>query len=334
MVFARIASGLAGLTLASVFITNVAVAQQPRLLVAQKGDASLGIVDPAAGKIVAAVPEGGVTGHEVTASPDGKLAFVPVYGNSGVGKPGTDGHNMVVIDIASGKVVGNVEWGHPVRPHMPIFGKDGMLYVTTELDKTISIIDPKTLQIVGAIPTGQAESHMLALSHDGRHGYTANVGPGTVSVLDIKERKTVAVIPISANTQRISISTDDKWVFTADQTQPRLAVVDLATNKVGLWVPLDGIAYGTAPTLDGKFLLVTIPKNGAVAVVDTNLMKVVRTVKTPPDPQEVMMRPGGKTAYVSCVGSHTIAEVDLATWKVTRTIDDGNNSDGIAWAGR
>jgi DNA-binding beta-propeller fold protein YncE len=313
---------------------SATVAQQPHLLVAQKGEASLGIVDPATGKVVAAVPEGGVTGHEVTASPDGRFAYVPVYGNSGVGKPGTDGHNMVVIDIASAKVVGNVEWGHPVRPHMPIFGKDGMLYVTTELDKTISIIDPKTLTIVGTIPTGQPESHMLALSHDGQHGFTANVGPGTVSVLDIPGRKMVAVIPISKETQRISISLDDKWVFTADQTQPRLAVIDTATNKVGLWVPLDGLAYGTAPTLDGKFLLVTIPKNGAVAVVDTNTMKVVRTVKTPPDPQEVLMRPGGKTAYVSCVGSHTIAEVDLATWKVTRTIDDGNNSDGIAWAGR
>jgi DNA-binding beta-propeller fold protein YncE len=309
-----------------------AVAQ--RLLVAQKGEASLGIVDPAAGKVIAAVPEGGFTGHEVTASPDGRLAYVPVYGDSGVGKPGTDGHNMVVVDIASAKVVGNVDWGHGVRPHMPIFGKDGMLYVTTELDKTISIIDPKTLKIVGTIPTGQPESHMLALSHDGQRGYTANVGPGTVSVLDIPGRKTVAVIPVSANTQRISISPDDKWVFTADQTQPRLAVIDTATNKVGQWVPLEGLAYGTTPTPDGKFLLVTIPKSGKVAVVDLNTMKVVRSVITPPDPQEVLVKPGNKTAYVSCVGSHTIAEVDLATWKVTRTIDDGKNSDGIAWASR
>ena len=316
----------------SIAVSGV-LAQQPRLLVAQKGDASLGIVDVGSGKVIASVPEGGVTGHEVTASPDGRLAYVPVYGNSGVGKPGTDGHNMVVIDIAAAKVVGHVDWGHPVRPHMPVFGKDGMLYVTTELDKTVSIIDPKTLTIVGTIPTGQAESHMLVLSHDGRHGFTANVGPGTVSVLDIPERKTVAVIPISANTQRISISADDKWVFTADQTQPRLAVVDTATNKVGLWVALEGIAYGTAATLDGKFLLVTIPTKGVVAVVDTNTMKVVRSVTVPPDPQEVLMRPGGKTAYVSCVGSHTIAEVDLATWKVTRTIEDGVNSDGIAWAG-
>ena len=308
-------------------------ASAQRLLVAQKGEGSLGIVDPAAGKVIASIPEGGFTGHEVIASPDGRLAFVPIYGDSGVGRPGTDGHNMVVVDIASAKVIGSVDWGRGVRPHMPIFGKDGMLYVTTELDKTISIIDPKSLKIVGAIPTGQPESHMLALSHDGQHGYTANVGPGTVSVLDIPGRKTVAVIPISANTQRISISPDDKWVFTADQTQPRLAVNDTATNKVGLWVPLEGLAYGTAPTLDGRFLLVTLPKNGKLAIVDMNTMKVVRSIPTPPDPEEVLVKPGNKTAYVSCVGSHTIAELDLGTWKITRTIDDGKNSDGIAWAG-
>ena len=98
---------------------------------------------------------------------------------------------MVVIDIAAGKVVGNLDFGHEVRPHLPVFGpKDGLLYVTTELDQAVTIVDPKTLKMVGSIPTGQPESHMLAISHDGRRGYTANVGPGTVSVLDMQARKT------------------------------------------------------------------------------------------------------------------------------------------------
>lgn len=315
------------------FFAASAFAQHPHLLVAQKGESSLGIIDPAAGKLIASVPEGGTTAHELIASPDGRLAYAPIYGNSGVGKPGTDGHNMVVIDIATKKIVGNVDFGHGIRPHMPLFGpKDGMLYVTTELDKTVSIIDPKTLKIVGTIPTGQPESHMLALSHDGRRGYTANVGPGTVSVLDIPARKTITVIPISKTTQRISITPDDKWVFTADQTKPQLAAIDTATNKVAHWIPLDGLAYGTAPTLDGRYLIVTIPTKGEVAVVDLKTMRVARNVQTPPDPQEVLMRPDGKVAYVSCVGSHQVAELDLSTWKVTRTIQDGNNSDGIAWA--
>jgi len=92
------------------------LAQSGFLLVAQKGDKSLAIVDPAAGNVLASVAEGGTTGHEVTASPDGRFAYVPIYGNSGVGKPGTDGSNMVVIDVASRKVVGNVDFGRGVPP--------------------------------------------------------------------------------------------------------------------------------------------------------------------------------------------------------------------------
>ena len=87
---------------------------------------------------------------------------------------------------------------------------------------------------------------MLVISHDGKRGYTANVKPGTVSVLDMKARKTITVIPISASTQRISISKDDRMVFTSDQTKPQLAVIDTATNAVKTWVPLASPGYGTA----------------------------------------------------------------------------------------
>src|SRR5678809_262836 len=48
------------------------------LLVANKGDHTLGIIDPVAGRQIAVVPEDGNTGHEVAASPDGKRAFVPI----------------------------------------------------------------------------------------------------------------------------------------------------------------------------------------------------------------------------------------------------------------
>jgi DNA-binding beta-propeller fold protein YncE len=308
-------------------------AQTGRLLVAQKGDRSLAIVDPVAGTVIASVPENGTTGHEVAGSPDGRLAFVPIYGNSGVGKPGTDGSNIVVVDVSEKKVVSNIQFDHGVRPHCAVIGpKDGMLYVTTELDRAVTIIDPKTLKIVGAIPTGQPESHMLALSHDGLRGYTANVGPGTVSVLDVKARKTLAVIPVSGNVQRIAISNDDRWVFTADQTAPRMAVIDTATEKVAKWIKIDGLGYGAAPTKDGRWLLVALPAQDKVDVIDLKTMTLARTVDVGKGPQEVLARPDGKAAYVSCDGSNEVAEIDLATWTVKRTIKTGNVTDGLGWA--
>jgi DNA-binding beta-propeller fold protein YncE len=317
-------------------VLGVVLAQTPGrglLLVANKAEESLGIVDVYAGRQVATVPEGGTTGHEVAASPDGRTAYVPIYGNSGVGKPGTDGDRMVVIDIASRKITGTVNFGKGVRPHLPVIGpRNGMLYVTTELEQAITIIDPKTLQITGRIPTGQAESHMLVISHDGRRGYTANVGPGTVSVLDLEARKTLAVIPISGETQRISISPDDRMVFTSDQKSPRLAVIDTATNKVRNWVPLPGAGYGTAPTPDGKWLLVDVPSKNQVAIVDLAAMQVVKSLDVPKAPQAVIVRPDGKEAYASCDSSRKIAVIEVAGWTVKGTIDAGAGADGLAWA--
>src|ERR1051326_3073045 len=141
------------------------------VVVANKGEHTTGLIDPAAGHQIVTVAESGITGHEVIASPDGRLAYVPIYGNSGVGSPGTDGSTLDVIDLASRKVIHTVDFGHGVRPHCPLFGpKDGMLYVTTELDQSISIIDPQSLNIVGKIPTGAAASHMLTITRDGTRG--------------------------------------------------------------------------------------------------------------------------------------------------------------------
>jgi YVTN family beta-propeller protein len=302
------------------------------LLVANKGDRTLGLIDPISARQIATVAQGGVTGHEVAASPDGKLAFVPIYGNSGVGMPGTDGSTLDVIDLSERKVIHTIDFGHGVRPHCAVLGpKDGLLYVTTELDKSVTIIDPLTLKIVGSVPTGQAESHMLAISSDGRKGYTANVAPGTISVLDLAARKTLAVIPVAIHVQRISVSPDNRWVFTSDTEKPRLAVIDARTNKVDRWIALPSTGYGTASTPDGKWLLVALPEASAVAVVDPATSQVVKTISVPSAPQEVLIRPNGQVAYVSCDQSHQVAAIQISNWGV-KLIDAGSGADGLAWA--
>ena len=303
------------------------------LLVTNKGDHSLSIVDPDEGRQVATVPEGGITGHEVAASPDGRTAWVPIYGNSGVGKPGTDGSTLTVIDVGSRRAVATIDFGRPVRPHCAVFGpKNRMLYVTTELTNSIDVIDTDTRKIVDSIPTGQPEAHMLAISSDGRRGYTANVGAGTVSAIDLEGKKVLAVIPISKETQRIAISADDSMVFTADQTKPQLAVIDATTNKVKSWVPLPDVAYGTAATHDGRWLLITQPKTGKVAVLDLKSMKVARLIDVPKAPQEILVRPDNQVAYASCDRSAQVAAINLTTWKVDKLIDVGRGADGLAWA--
>ena len=303
------------------------------LLVANKGDCTLSIIDPKTGATVATIAEDGITGHEVVASPDGKLAFVPIFGNSGVGKPGTDGSLIRVIDLKKLAVIGTVDFGKGVRPHCAVIGpKNGLLYVTTELSNSISIIDPETFKLIGSIPTGQAESHMLAISSDGKKGYTANVGPGTVSVLDLAAKQTLKIIPISKTTQRIAISPDDKWVFTADQTKSQIAVIDTTKDEVVKWIELPGTGYGTAVTPDGHWLIVALNTINQVGLVDLQTMKLAHVLDVPKSPQEVLIRPGGAFAYVSCDASKQVAVIDLKNLKVEKLIAAGKGADGLAWA--
>jgi YVTN family beta-propeller protein len=340
MMITRASSILLGVALGFPLIAFWASGRSPSrsssrglLVVDNKGNHTLGIVDPVAGREIATITETGVTGHEVIVSPDGKTAYVPIYGNSGVGRPGTDGRTIDVMDLASRKLVSTINLDRPMRPHSAKFSPtDGLLYVSTELADSVTIIDPKTNKVVGSIPTGQHESHMLAFSHDGRRIYTANVGPGTVSVLDVAARKTLAIVPISKETQRISVSTDDSYAFTSDQTNPRLAVIDTATNKVARWVELPGIGYGTAPTPDGRYLVVAVINKNKVAAVDLKTWKVVHTIDVPAAPQEVLVRPDGGVAFVSCDRSKQIAVINLRTWKVEKKIDAGPVCDGMAWA--
>jgi YVTN family beta-propeller protein len=302
------------------------------LLVVNKGDHTLSVVDSDSGRQLAAISVGGITGHEVAASPDGRLAFVPIYGNSGVGQAGTDGSTIAVIDLQSRIKVGDIDLKAPSRPHCALFGpKDGRLYVTTELTSSIKVINPTTRAVIDSIPTSASQSHMLVISSDGERGYTSNVGDGTVSVIDLENKKVLAVIPVAKVVQRIAISSDDRWVFTADQTKPELAVIDTHSNTVKARVRLPALGYGITPTHDGRRLLVTQPSSDSVSILDLQTMKLERVIRVPAEPQEIVVRPDNRVAYVSCDESKRVAAIELPEGKIEKLIDVGAGADGIAW---
>lgn len=96
-----------------------ASAQTGTLLAINEGGSTLSIIDPNTGQELARVAEGGVVGHEVVASFDGRTAYVPIYGDSSAGDQGSNGRELVAINLVSHKVVGHVDFGHGVRPHKP-----------------------------------------------------------------------------------------------------------------------------------------------------------------------------------------------------------------------
>ena len=64
---------------------------QGSLVVVSQGNDSVTQVDPASGTKLISVTTKEVRAHEVAVSPDGRLAYLPIYGDAGVGMPGSSG---------------------------------------------------------------------------------------------------------------------------------------------------------------------------------------------------------------------------------------------------
>jgi YVTN family beta-propeller protein len=300
------------------------------LVVANQREHTALLIDPETRQELLKVTVG-VNGHEVAVSPDSRFAYVPIYGNSGVGKPGTDGATIDVVDLHERKLTATIDLGKPLRPHRAEFGPDGLLYVTAELAKAVDVIDPATRKVIAEIPTGAIESHMIVISPDGQRAYTANVAAGSVSVLDLKQRALVTVIPVAKTVQRISISADGKRVFTHDQDTPRIAVIDTSTNKVASWISLPATVYSSSPTVDGRKLLAASP-SGKIFVIDLATAKLEESFDIPAALGELLLTPDGKFAFVSCPQAGTIEVLDIPGHKLLQPIKLTQGVDGLAWA--
>jgi YVTN family beta-propeller protein len=310
---------------------------QGYLLVVNKLGKSLSIIDPEAGIQVAEVLVAGINPeehvrnlpHESTVSPDHKTAWVPIYSDTGLGGDGTNGRSVTIVDLKERKAIGYVDLGKPVRPHTPLFGADGMLYVTAELEDSLVVIDPKARKVVGTVPTG-GSPHFILFSRDGKLLYVIH-NQKDVLVIDVKTKKLLKTIPVSEEVMRFAITQDSRYIFVSDMTAARIAVIDTKVNEVTKWIPLPSVCYSVMPSPDGKWLLCGLPMLGQVAVVDLSKYEVIKTIDTLRTPQLLLFRPDSQQAYVSCGASRAVGVIDVKEWKVLKWIKAGMVADDMDW---
>lgn len=303
-----------------------------RLLVVCKDDSTLEVIDLETSEPAGAVIASGFTPHEVVATDDGRLAYLPVYSDAPVGSPGSDGRRVDIVDLLTFERVGEIYLGFPIRPHQASLLATGGLLVSTELDESVTVIDLRTHRVVARLPTGQAESHTFAVRVDGSRIVTANVGPGSVSVIDVPSRTLLGVVTVAEKVNRICLEPHGRFAYTADQESPRIAVIDTELVEHIAWIELPSIGFGTAVTASGSHIVVALRTASEIAVVDRRSGEIVHRVATPDHPQAIALHPDGVRAYSACDTDNCVVEIDIRAGLLLRRIETGRNPDGIAWS--
>lgn len=302
----------------------------PALLVLNKEDAALAIVDPVTRTVVARIATGQGP-HELAVSSDGKLAFAGNYGGQ------TPGSTLSVIDLVAQKELRRVDLGALRRPHGLAFF-DGKLYFTAEVNKLIGRYDPAANQVDWLLGTGQNTTHMVVVNKDGSQMFTSNIGSDTITAID---RGAAAgawnetVIPVGKGPEAIDLSADGKEVWTAHSRDGGVSIIDTATKKVTQTLNVQTRRSNRLKlTPDGKLVLISDLDSGELVVLDRPARKEIKRLKLGRAPEGILIVPDGSRAYVAVAGDNNVAIIDLKTLEVTGRIATGSGPDGMAWAER
>ena len=321
---------------ALLFLARVHVARaqvptpSPTLLVLDKEDNMLSIIDPATLKTVARIPTGEGP-HEITASDDGKLAFVANYGAR------TPGNTLSVMDVAAQKELRRVDLGALRRPHGITF-VDGKVWFTAEENRLIARYDPAANQIDGLLGIGQNRTHMLVFSRDRPHIFTSNIGSDSVTLLERGSDSynwSATNIAVGKGPEGGDISPDGREFWAANSGDGSISIIDVAAKKVAQTLEIHTKRSNRLKfSLDGKLVLVSDLSGNEVVLLDASSRKEIKRLNLGRQPEGILIAPDGLHAYIAIAGENTIAVLDLKTMEVTARISTGKGPDGMAWVVR
>ncbi|MBZ5524056.1 MAG: YncE family protein [Acidobacteriia bacterium] len=300
---------------------------KPLLLVLDKPNGKLLLVDPLARKVVGQIATG-VGPHELAVSADGKLAFVANYGDQ------TPGQSLSVIDLEGHKELRRVDLGALRRPHGMVQSK-GKIYFTAEANKIVARYDPSADRLDWIMGTGQDLTHMLVINRNQSRIFTSNILSDSIAVLKPQGPGAnwhVTAIPVGKRPEAIDLSPDEKEVWTAHSADGGVSVIDTESEKVVATIPsLTKHSNRLKFTPDGKLVLISDAEGNEVLALDAHTRKLVKRIPVGASPLGIQMAPDSRHAYVACATAGQVAIIDLTSLTQTGAIDVAPGIDGMAW---
>jgi YVTN family beta-propeller protein len=273
--------------------------------------------------------------HDFVLTADKKTAYVPLYGDGIYGKNPNPGHEVAIVDMEAAKVVGSIDIAPYRAPHGIQIDASGTIYVASDLDRKLLVIDPKARKITHAIDT-DGTTHWIGILPNGTKIYATNKNDGPfVSVIDLKTRKMVNKIPVPGGTQGIAVSPDGSRIVIMASAEPTALIVDPKTDAIVDRISLEGQktgAYKAYYSPDGTRLLTMNLGSSVINIFNTaELRGTQRTVVVGKDPMGFAFSADGKTALSANHGDGTVSVIDLEKGVVVQQFKAGTGIETLTY---
>jgi DNA-binding beta-propeller fold protein YncE len=321
----------------------VPVARGATLAVANKAEATVSLIDLDGGRVVATLPTGEGP-HEIGISPDGRYALVTNYGTRE-----QDGNSLTLIDIPAASVVKTIDLGDYRSPHGVEWLDDETAAVTVEANKALILVDVAREKVTQSIGTDQEVSHMVALDPRRGRAYTANIGSGSVTVLDLGRGAREINIPTGDGAEGIAVSASGKHIWVTNRGADTITILDADTLEQAGEIASEGFPIRATATPAGQ-VLVTRARAGDLAIYDSTTFEEQRIVAFDLDnmdveerlfgdrfgdssvPIGVVVDDAGERAWVAHANADVITEIDLGTGDIVRMLRAGKEPDGMGYS--
>ena len=211
------------------------------------GTRAIHVIDTVARREIATWSVGGTVDF-IAVSPSARSAFV-MFEPPGFGEPYQD---LRMLSTDTGAVLGSIRLEGGIMGDIA-FNAAGDLVLVSNAWGYVNVLDGASGVELYRIPVASPDAMAVHPTLD--RAYVTQRS-GTVSVLNLRDRTTVAVIPVGVSPRHVAINRAGTRVFVSNFAAATLSVIDTSDNRVIATVPVCSTPGGVDVTPDGAFVWV------------------------------------------------------------------------------
>jgi YVTN family beta-propeller protein len=325
IIFALVGASLPSVAANSDKTTAQSLQLSGTLVVVNKSDNSVSLIDLSSQTIVDTLPTGQGP-HELIVSGDGLWAVSTDF---------VGGDSLTVFDIAKRRVARKIDLTQYPGPHgITFLNDDKQVAFTSGKSKNLVVVDIHKGEVVRAIATQQNTTHMVTVGEQEDYAYTTNIRSNSISKIDLATHAVVKQIPTHDMPEAIKLTKDGKQLWYGANKEGLVTVLDTSTHKT--LAQFEGFTFPYRVLFSQNEQIALVPDFSAhyVRFFDVKTKTELGQLSLPEKsgPQGIVLHPTLDIAFLSLNLANKVLAIDINSRTIIAEYPTGNNPDGIGYS--